>query len=120
LNFKKCNFCTRTGKRKPVIHTTQTTVDVLQGSSVTLDCSYTAYGLATSVEWEFIDTSSSITNAITQNTNLQKYSGATVYLPSLTIYNFASTDVGQYKCTATNDKGRGEGSNIQLLIILGT
>ena len=114
-----CDFCTGTGKSRPVIYTPQTTVDVLQGSSVTLDCSYTAYGLATSVEWEFIAASSGITNTITQTTNNYKYSGATVYIPSLTISNFASTDVGQYKCTATNDKGQGEGSNIQLLIILG-
>ncbi|CAC5410979.1 KDM5 [Mytilus coruscus] len=104
------------GYGTPSVHNADTYIEVPAGESVTIDCTYTAYGLATKVEWTFDDNSGG-SYTITDGTNVSKYSGSTVHIPSLTVNNFAISDEGIYKCSAENSYGRGTGVDIQLVII---
>ncbi|XP_063420562.1 uncharacterized protein LOC134705775 [Mytilus trossulus] len=118
-----CNFASSTSKQNtcpdhgtPTVHNTDTYIEVPAGESVTIDCSYTAYGLATNVEWTFKD-KSGVSYAITAGINVSKYSGSTVHIPSLTVKHFGIYDEGIYKCAAINSFGTDTGVNIQLVMI---
>jgi hypothetical protein len=51
-------------------------------------------------------------------TNTNKYSGSTSSVPSLTIFNAASSDAGTYTCFASNSVGTGQSSTTQLSVIV--
>ncbi|XP_076090194.1 uncharacterized protein LOC143062366 [Mytilus galloprovincialis] len=118
-----CNFASSTGKQNtcpdhgtPSVHNTDTYIEVPAGESVTIDCSYTAYGLATNVEWTFIN-KYGVSSIIPDGTNVSKYSGSTVHIPSLIVNNFGFYDEGIYKCSASNIFGTNTGVDIQLVMI---
>ncbi|XP_076090195.1 uncharacterized protein LOC143062367 [Mytilus galloprovincialis] len=98
------------------VHNTDTYIEVPAGESVTIDCSYTAYGLATNVEWTFKD-KSDVSYIIPDGTNVSKYSGSTVHIPSLIVNNFGFYDEGIYTCSAINSFGTDTGVDIQLVMI---
>ena len=70
------------------------------GSSMTITCH--VVGNYTNLFWEH-QYNGIISNISTSGS--PKYSGGTITTPSLTIYNFAVSDIGNYRCSARNNLG---------------
>ncbi|XP_061169151.1 neurogenic locus notch homolog protein 2-like [Saccostrea echinata] len=70
------------------------------GGSVTISCSVS--GSYTFLFWEFQH--SGITLRV-NTSDTTKYYGGTVFRANLTIYNFAASDIGSYRCSAQNSYG---------------
>lgn len=88
---------------------------VNRGSSVTLECRFTANPIATSVTWE-----KTVANQVTTiSTAITKFSGSTVQSPSLIINNAVESDEGNYVCKVTNSVGTGI-SSTTFLDVLGS
>lgn len=78
------------------------------GSSVTIQCTYTANPAATSVIWE-----KTVANRVTEIlTTNNKYYGSTTQSPSLLINNIDESDEAYYVCKVTNSIGTGNSSLI--------
>lgn len=77
------------------------------GKTVTVECQVQANPAHTSVQWK------RVINGVTSDldvSNGNKYIGATVNTPSLTIQATTDSDEGYYICTATNAVGTGSSS----------
>ncbi|XP_052103246.1 hemicentin-1-like [Mytilus californianus] len=83
------------------------------GSSVTIQCIYTANPEATSVIWERT-VANQVTVIFTTN---DKYDGSTTQLPSLIINNVDEPDEAYYVCKVTNSIGTGISSPIFLDVL---
>ncbi|XP_078329872.1 uncharacterized protein LOC111103779 isoform X2 [Crassostrea virginica] len=70
------------------------------GISITITCH--VVGNYTNLFWEH-QYNGIISNISTSGSS--KYSGGTITTPSLTIYNFAVSDIGNYRCSARNNLG---------------
>lgn len=98
----------------PTVSVQQPSYSVTPGNSVTLQCLVTSILNVTPVSWERKGKYSTLTIKYTTNTN--KYSGTTTTTPSLTIFNVGQSDVGAYKCFATNSVGTGQSTNTNLFL----
>nr|XP_022325054.1 hemicentin-1-like isoform X45 [Crassostrea virginica] len=96
----------------PVISYQQT-----YGQNVTIQCSVTATPAITSVLWQRL-VNGNYVDITTQSST--KYYGGTLTNYALTITNLVFTDNGEYRCTATNQVGRGISANRASLQVLGT
>nr|XP_022324706.1 hemicentin-1-like isoform X9 [Crassostrea virginica] len=96
----------------PVISYQQT-----YGQNVTIQCSVTATPAITSVLWQRL-VNGNYVDITTQSST--KYYGGTLTNYALTITNLVFTDNGEYRCTATNQVGRGVSANRANLQVLGT
>ncbi|XP_069115359.1 hemicentin-1-like isoform X2 [Argopecten irradians] len=99
----------------PSVVVSQTSYAVTTGQSVTLACQVSGNPSVTSVAWQRTQNGVTTTLTITGS----KYSGSSTSVPSLTISNVASSDNGNYVCTATNAVGTGT-SNTVVLAVSGT
>ncbi|CAG2213577.1 unnamed protein product [Mytilus edulis] len=92
---------------KPNVTITTTPVQGKKGQSVEIPCEFTSYPFATSVTWTKIvgEQSSQL------NLNGNKYQGANVTHPSLTILDLQASDIADYRCSVLNTVGVGN-SNI--------
>lgn len=70
------------------------------GNNATISCY--VLGDCTGIIWEFQHNG---VTSIVDTSDSSKYSGGTVSTPSLTIYNFAVSDIGSYRCLAKNSIG---------------
>ncbi|XP_052061300.1 hemicentin-1-like isoform X5 [Mytilus californianus] len=91
--------------------TVPSTVSVNIGSTATLSCSVQANPTHTSVSWQRIDGNNQATTITIDN---NKYSGATVNNPTLTITNVQMSDRLNYVCFATNSVGTGQSGTLFL------
>ncbi|CAC5393170.1 HMCN [Mytilus coruscus] len=104
----------------PVVVISQTTssFDGQGRQSINIPCSYMSNPAATSVFWTKYNpvagTNSGNTNLIEIDGN--KYQGANLNSPSLTIYNLDRSDAGSYRCSAANIIGQGESNYVTLNI----
>ncbi|XP_060078232.1 hemicentin-1-like, partial [Ylistrum balloti] len=96
----------------PVVSISQSQYTVVQGSSRTIDCTVTASPSATSISWERI--SGGVTTTLTIDGS--KFSGGQLSSPALTVLNAASSDQGNYVCTAMNSVGIGRSSQAFLSV----
>lgn len=85
---------------------------VITGQTITLGCTVTSSPTHTTVLWQ--RTSNGVTNNIVINNN--KYQGATVNNPDLTITNTDSNDQATYTCSATNIVGTGTSTTTTLVV----
>ncbi|XP_076087724.1 cell adhesion molecule CEACAM2-like [Mytilus galloprovincialis] len=85
------------------------------GKSVTMFCNITSDPIVTNVYWEkeFNDTTIVINNV---TTGIQ---GISVDVPSMTIVTTTTSDIGNYRCIATNDVGTGCSETTRLEVIGG-
>lgn len=81
---------------------------------MTLVCTVTSNPSATSVSWQF--TRNGVTTTIDVVNNNNKYGGSTLNVPSLTIFNAANSDQGDYVCRATNQFGTGSSQTTTLTV----
>lgn len=88
------------------------------GSSVTIECTYSANPQATLVRWE--KTSSGNTVQIGDTAASNKYGGSTLSSPSLIIYNAAESDEGNYRCKVSNAVGTGISAQSAALDVIGS
>ena len=87
----------------PTVTVPQPNYSVNRGTTVTLQCTYTANPAATSVSWE-----KTVANQVTViSTSISKYSGSTTQSPSLTINTAEESDEASYVCKVTNSVGTG-------------
>lgn len=70
------------------------------GNNATISCY--VLGDCTGIIWEFQHNG---VTYIVNTSDSSKYNGGTVSTPSLTIYNFAVSDIGSYRCLAKNSIG---------------
>ena len=99
-------------KGLPSIQVPRESYTVNYGKSITLECTVVSKPEHTSVNWtKLIDG-----NDISINFINGKYGGSTVDVPSLTIYNVEESDAGSYVCTATNENGVGNSTQINLVV----
>jgi hypothetical protein len=98
----------------PTVQVQQPSYSVTTGNSVTLVCTVSSSLPITSVQWQR-NVNGGITT-INSNTNTNKYSGSTTTIPSLTIFNAASSDVGTYTCFASNNVGTGQSTTTTLSV----
>ncbi|XP_052103233.1 hemicentin-1-like [Mytilus californianus] len=97
----------------PTVTVPQSTYGVNRGSSVTLQCTYTANPAATSVIWE-----RTVANQVTTiSTASNKYDGSTTQSPSLLINNTDESDEANYVCKVTNSVGTGISSSTFLDVL---
>ena len=96
----------------PVISYQQT-----YGQNVTIQCSVTATPAITSVLWQRL-VNGNYVDITTQSST--KYYGGTLTNYALTITNLVFTHNGEYRCTATNQVGRGVSANRASLQVLGS
>ncbi|XP_063428583.1 hemicentin-1-like isoform X6 [Mytilus trossulus] len=101
----------------PTVIVPQPSYSITIGDSITFVCNVTSNLPVTSVQWER-NIGGSVTT-ITSTTNTNKYSGSTPTTPSLTIFNGAQSDSGDYTCYATNSVGTGQ-STVTTLSVTGT
>ncbi|XP_033758139.1 hemicentin-1-like [Pecten maximus] len=97
----------------PTVTIGQSTYTVTTGQSITLTCTVSASPAVNSLSWKKIR--GGVTTTITTSGS-NKYSGATVNNPSLTIANTDDTDEGYYYCGATNAVGTSESSQSYLSV----
>lgn len=97
----------------PTVTVPQPQYSINSGSSVTLQCSYTANPVATNVYWE----KTSANQVTTISTAISKYSGSTVQSPSLIINDADETDEATYVCKVTNSVGTGISTSTFLDVI---
>ncbi|XP_063441331.1 hemicentin-1-like isoform X2 [Mytilus trossulus] len=101
-----------------VISATTSAFDGQGRQSINIPCSYMSNPAATSVFWTKYNpvagTNSGNTKLIEIDGN--KYQGANLNSPSLTIYNLDRTDAGSYRCSASNIIGLGESNYVTLNI----
>lgn len=83
---------------------------VIQGHSVTLQCTVSASPAISSVSWERIISGVATTLTI----DGQKFSGAQVQNPDLVINGASTSDEGSYVCTAINSVGIGRSAETSL------
>ncbi|CAG2194109.1 HMCN [Mytilus edulis] len=88
----------------PIVTVPLTRYTVNIGSSVTIQCTYTANPAATSVIWE------------KTVANQGRFSGSTVSSPSLNISNAQLSDQGTYVCYAVNSVGTAQSTNAVLYV----
>ena len=81
---------------------------------MTLTCTVTSNPAHTSVKWVRVLNNVNTDIVVTNN---NKYSGATVNGPSLTINNAVSSDGGYYTCYATNSIGTGQSQSTFLNVV---
>lgn len=104
----------------PVVVISQTTssFDGQGRQSINIPCSYMSNPAATSVFWTKYNpvagTNSGNTKLVEIDGN--KYQGANLNSPSLTIYNLDRSDAGSYRCSASNIIGLGESNYVTLNI----
>lgn len=91
--------------------TVPATVSVNIGSTATLTCSIQANPTHNSISWQRIDGNNQATTITIDN---NKYSGATVNNPTLTITNVQMSDRVNYVCFATNSVGTGQSGSLFL------
>ncbi|KAK3107564.1 hypothetical protein FSP39_017383 [Pinctada imbricata] len=94
----------------PTVQIQQSVYTVNVGGTITLACTVSANPSATSVLW------SRVVNGVTTNIDAtsNRYSGASVSVPSLTIFNAELGDEGSYSCQATNSLGTGQSGSTYL------
>lgn len=81
-----------------------------------MQCSVTATPDITEVRWQrFVN--GAYQDIFTQSST--KYYGSSITNFALTITNLVFTDAGEYRCTATNQVGRGVSPNRATLSVLG-
>ena len=91
----------------PIVQILSNYYNVEIGKTVTVECQVQANPAHTSVQWK------RVINGVTSDldiSNGNKYNGATVNTPSLTIQATTDNDEGYYICTATNAVGTGSSS----------
>ncbi|XP_063428599.1 hemicentin-1-like isoform X2 [Mytilus trossulus] len=98
----------------PTVIVPQPSYSITIGDSITLVCNVTSNLPVTSVQWER-NIGGSVTT-ITSTTNTNKYSGSTPTTPSLTIFNGAQSNSGDYTCFATNSVGTGQSTGTTLSV----
>ncbi|XP_062603011.1 hemicentin-1-like isoform X19 [Saccostrea cucullata] len=100
----------------PVVSLPTTTYRITYGQNVTLQCSISATPAITSVQWEkFVNSGYQSVSTLSPN----KYYGGNTTVYDLTIVNLVFGDAGSYRCTATNQVGRGVSPNTATLQVLG-
>ncbi|XP_061169583.1 hemicentin-1-like [Saccostrea echinata] len=99
----------------PVVSLPTTNYQITYGQNVTLRCSISATPNISSVQWE------RLVNGVYQSipTPSSKYYGSSITDYDLTIVNLVFNDTGVYRCTATNQVGRGVSPNTASLQVLG-
>lgn len=102
----------------PTVTITNDAINVVQGNSVTLDCTVSSNLALTSVYWQR-NTNGAITtiNPTINNPN-NKYSGSTTSNPALTIFNADIVDAGDYTCFAVSSAGTGQSNIVTRLTVL--
>ncbi|XP_069133471.1 serine-rich adhesin for platelets-like isoform X3 [Argopecten irradians] len=96
----------------PTVTVSQNTYGTNTGNTITLGCTVSASPAHTIVFWQ--RNVGSGTESITIDGD--KYSGATVNAPSLTVINADTSDTGTYTCFATNSVGTGQSSATTLTV----
>ncbi|XP_065932028.1 platelet binding protein GspB isoform X4 [Magallana gigas] len=100
----------------PVVTLPTTLYERTYGQNVTMQCSVTATPAITEVRWQrFVN--GAYQDIFTQSST--KYYGSSITNFALTVTNLVFTDVGEYRCTATNQVGRGVSPNRATLSVLG-
>ena len=95
----------------PRVLVTNSTVTVVAGQTITINCSVDAVPAISSLSW----TKSGQTINVN---NLSKYSGGTTNDPSLRIFSSASSDAGSdYICIAGNSVGTTSSSPVTVVVI---
>ncbi|CAG2253540.1 HMCN [Mytilus edulis] len=102
----------------PTVTILNDVINVVQGNSVTLDCTVSSNLALTSVYWQR-NTNGAITtiNPTINNPN-NKYSGSTTSNPALTIFNADIVDAGDYTCFAVSSAGTGQSNIVTRLTVL--
>eukprot|EP00105_Crassostrea_gigas_P036163 XP_019920311.1 PREDICTED: hemicentin-1 [Crassostrea gigas] len=100
----------------PVVTLPTTLYERTYGQNVTMQCSVTATPDITEVRWQrFVN--GAYQDIFTQSST--KYYGSSITNFALTVTNLVFTDAGDYRCTATNQVGRGVSPNRATLSVLG-
>uniref|UniRef100_A0A8W8KZ99 Ig-like domain-containing protein n=1 Tax=Magallana gigas TaxID=29159 RepID=A0A8W8KZ99_MAGGI len=100
----------------PVVSLPTTLYERTYGQNVTMQCSVTATPDITEVRWQrFVN--GAYQDIFTQSST--KYYGSSITNFALTVTNLVFTDAGEYRCTATNQVGRGVSPNRATLSVLG-
>uniref|UniRef100_A0A8W8J7G4 Ig-like domain-containing protein n=1 Tax=Magallana gigas TaxID=29159 RepID=A0A8W8J7G4_MAGGI len=100
----------------PVVTLPKTLYERTYGQNVTMQCSVTATPDITKVRWQrFVN--GAYQDIFTQSST--KYYGSSITNFALTVTNLVFTDAGDYRCTATNQVGRGVSPNRATLSVLG-
>ncbi|VDI76862.1 hemicentin [Mytilus galloprovincialis] len=107
-----------TTNNSPTVTILNDVINVVQGNSVTLDCTVSSNLALTSVYWQR-NTNGAITtiNPTINNPN-NKYSGSTTSNPALTIFNADIVDAGDYTCFAVSSAGTGQSNIVTRLTVL--
>ncbi|XP_052058076.1 hemicentin-1-like isoform X7 [Mytilus californianus] len=100
-----------TSNNSPTVTILNGAINVVQGNSVTLDCTVSSNLALTSVYWRRNSNGAITTINPTVNNPNNKYSGSTTSNPALTIFNADIIDAGDYTCFAVSSAGTGQ-SNI--------
>lgn len=87
----------------PTVSILSNSYSVTQGGTITLQCTVSANPTHTSVTWLRIVNGQQTTVTIDGS----RLTGGTVTTPSLTISNAATSDEGNYICSAANSVGTG-------------
>ncbi|XP_069133964.1 serine-rich adhesin for platelets-like isoform X37 [Argopecten irradians] len=97
----------------PTVQVPQTSYSIITGGTITLQCNVFGNPAVTSVSW-----TRSINNGpfLTINIDGTSFSGSAVNNPSLTVINADSTDLGVYRCSATNSIGTAQSSDVTLSV----
>ncbi|XP_063428595.1 hemicentin-1-like isoform X18 [Mytilus trossulus] len=109
---------TVTTNNSPTVTILNDAINVVQGNSVTLDCTVSSNLALTSVYWQR-NTNGAITtiNPTVNNPN-NKYSGSTTSNPALSISNADIVDAGDYTCFAVSSAGTGQSNIVTRLTVL--
>ncbi|XP_060079143.1 hemicentin-1-like [Ylistrum balloti] len=97
----------------PAVVISQPSYSVVIGDTIVIDCDYSSTPDATSIYWNKIVNTQTTRITITQT---NKYSGATLTNPSLTITGTDSSDQAFYRCVVGNNVGEGQSSQAYLYV----